>query len=146
MPLALSTWVLFILFMQSVNGAQFLNIAFLFVLLAAAPSAAVLLTVIFPLTSIYASPLLSRKLYLSTDVLKLILSSNRVSMLLALSAWVLFILFMQSVNGAQFLNIAFLFVLLAALPLAAVLLTVIFPLASIYASLLSLNYTLALIF
>ena len=87
MPLALSTWVLFILFMQSVNGAQFLNIAFLFVLVAAAPSAAVLLTVIFPLTSIYASPLLSRKLYLSTDVLKLILSSNRVSMLLALSAW-----------------------------------------------------------
>ena len=65
---------------------------------------------------------------------------------LALSTWVLFILFMQSVNGAQFLNIAFLFVLLAAAPSAAVLLTVIFPLTSIYASLLSLNYTLALIF
>ena len=52
---ALSIWVLFILLMQLVNGAQFLNITFLFVLFAAAPSAAVLLTVIFPLTSIYAS-------------------------------------------------------------------------------------------
>ena len=41
--------------MQLVNEAQFLNITFLFVLFAAAPSAAVLLTVIFPLTSIYAS-------------------------------------------------------------------------------------------
>ena len=41
--------------MQLVNGAQFLNITFLLVLFAAAPSAAVLLTVIFPLTSIYAS-------------------------------------------------------------------------------------------
>ena len=48
----LSIWVLFILFMQLVNGAQFLNITFLLVLFAAAPSAAVLLTDIFPLRSI----------------------------------------------------------------------------------------------
>ena len=41
--------------MQLVNGAQFLNITFLLVLFAVAPSAAVLLTDIFPLTSIYAS-------------------------------------------------------------------------------------------
>ena len=47
---ALSIWVL----MQLVNGAQFLNITFLLVLLAS-PAAAVLLTVIFPLTSIEAS-------------------------------------------------------------------------------------------
>ena len=52
---ALSICVLFILLMQLVNAAQFLNITFLLVLLAAAPAAAVLLTVIFPLTSIYAS-------------------------------------------------------------------------------------------
>ena len=41
--------------MQLVNGAQFLNITFLLILFAAAPAAVVLLTVIFPLTSIYAS-------------------------------------------------------------------------------------------
>ena len=41
--------------MHLVNGGQFLNITFLFVLLAAAPSAAISLTDIFPLTSIYAS-------------------------------------------------------------------------------------------
>ena len=52
---ALSMWVLFILLMQLVNGAQFLIITFLLVLFAVAPSAAVLLTDIFPLTSIYAS-------------------------------------------------------------------------------------------
>ena len=52
---ALSIWVLFILLTQLVNGAQFLDITFLAALFAAAPSAAVLLTVIFPLTSIYAS-------------------------------------------------------------------------------------------
>ena len=51
----LSIWVLFILLMQLVNGAQFLNITFLLVLFAAAAAEAVLLTVIFPLTSIYAS-------------------------------------------------------------------------------------------
>ena len=43
--------------MQSVNGAQLLNSTFLLVLFpAAVSSAAVLLDVIFPLTSIYASP------------------------------------------------------------------------------------------
>ena len=52
---ALSIWVLFILLMQLVNEAQFLNITFLLVLFAAALAAAVLLTVIFPLTSIYVS-------------------------------------------------------------------------------------------
>ena len=52
--LALSTWVLFILLMHSVNGAQFLN-DFLLVLLASASAAAVVLTVIFPLTTIYGS-------------------------------------------------------------------------------------------
>ena len=41
--------------MQLVNGAQFLNITFLLVLFEAAPSSAVLLTDIFPLTSIYVS-------------------------------------------------------------------------------------------
>ena len=51
---ALSIWVLFILLMQLVNGAQFLNITFLLLLFAAAPAAA-LLTVIFPLASIYES-------------------------------------------------------------------------------------------
>ena len=53
--LALSTWVSFVLLMQSVKDAQFLNITFLLVLFGAAPRAAVLLTDIFPLTSIYAS-------------------------------------------------------------------------------------------
>ena len=53
--LALSNWVLFILLMQSVNEAQFLNITFLLVLCPSASAAAVLLTNIFPLTSIYTS-------------------------------------------------------------------------------------------
>ena len=59
--------------MQLVNGEQFLNITFLFVLFAAAeaPAPAVLLTDIFPLTSIYAS-LLLHKLDLSIAVLNLI--------------------------------------------------------------------------
>ena len=52
MSLALSTYVLLISLMQLVNGAQFLNTTFLLVLFAAAPSAAVLLTVIVPLTTI----------------------------------------------------------------------------------------------
>ena len=52
---ALSIWVLFVLLMQLVNEAQFLNITFSLVLFAAAPAAAVLSTVMFPLTSIYAS-------------------------------------------------------------------------------------------
>ena len=47
---------LFILLMQLVNGAQFLNFTFLLVLSAAAPASAVLLTVKFPLISIYTSP------------------------------------------------------------------------------------------
>ena len=41
--------------MQLVNGVQFLNITFLLMLFAAAPAAAVLLTDILPLTSIYSS-------------------------------------------------------------------------------------------
>ena len=41
--------------MQLVNGAQFSNITFLAASFAVAPSEAVLLTDIFPLTSIYAS-------------------------------------------------------------------------------------------
>ena len=49
-------------------GHNFLNITFLLVLFAAAPAAEVLLTVTFPLTSIYAS-LKSHKQDLSTDVL-----------------------------------------------------------------------------
>ena len=55
MYFVLSASVLFILLIQLVNGAQFLNITFLLVLFAAAPTAALLLTDIFPLTSIYAS-------------------------------------------------------------------------------------------
>ena len=41
--------------MQLGNGAQFLNITFLAALFAAAPAAAVLLTYMFPLASMYAS-------------------------------------------------------------------------------------------
>ena len=52
---ALSIWVLFILLMQLINGAQFLNITFLLVLFASAAAAAALLTAIFPLTRVYAS-------------------------------------------------------------------------------------------
>ena len=55
MYLALSISVLFTLHLQLVNGAQLLNITSLLVLFTGAPSAAVLLTVIFPLTSIYVS-------------------------------------------------------------------------------------------
>ena len=51
---ALSICSLFVLPMQLVNGAQFLNITFL-LLFASALAAPVLLTVIFPLTSIYPS-------------------------------------------------------------------------------------------
>ena len=54
MTLAFSTCALLSLLMQLVNGAQFLNINFLLVLFASASAAAaVLLTVIFPLTRIY---------------------------------------------------------------------------------------------
>ena len=52
---ALSIWVLFILLTQLVNGAQFLTITYLPILFATAPAPTLLLTVIFPLTSIYAS-------------------------------------------------------------------------------------------
>ena len=55
MSLALSTCVLFISLMQSVNGASFLNITFLLALFAAAAPAVVFGTVIVPLTSIHAS-------------------------------------------------------------------------------------------
>ena len=55
MYFALSIFALFILLMQLVNGAQFLNITFLPILFVAAPAPALLLAVIFPLTSIYAS-------------------------------------------------------------------------------------------
>ena len=41
--------------MQSVKGARFPSITFLFVLLTAAPAAAVFGTVTVPLTSMYAS-------------------------------------------------------------------------------------------
>ena len=44
MSLVLCTCVLFISFMQLINGAQFLNITFLLVLFASASAAAVLLT------------------------------------------------------------------------------------------------------
>ena len=71
---ALPIWVLFILFMQLVNGTQFINITFLSILIAAAPSAAVLLTDTFPLTSIYTSRLLAEyaplmSLFISTQFL-----------------------------------------------------------------------------
>ena len=68
---ALSIWVLFILLMQLVNGAQFLNITFLPMLFAAAPAPALLLMAIFPSASIYAS-LKSHKLDLRIAVLNLI--------------------------------------------------------------------------
>ena len=55
MSLALPICVLLISIIQLVNGAQFLNITFLLVLFAAAPSAAVLLALIIPLPRIYAS-------------------------------------------------------------------------------------------
>ena len=55
MFLALSICVLLISLIQLVNGAQFLNITFILVLFAAAPAAAVLVTLIVSLTRIYAS-------------------------------------------------------------------------------------------
>ena len=55
MSLALSICVLLISLIQLVNGAQFLNITILLVLFTAAPAAAVLLTLIVPLTGTYAS-------------------------------------------------------------------------------------------
>ena len=55
MYLTLSIWVLFILPMHLLNGAQFLNITLSLILFAAGPAPALLLTVILPLKSIYAS-------------------------------------------------------------------------------------------
>ena len=55
MSLALSTCILLISLIQLVNGAQLLNITFLSLLFTAAPAVAVLLTLIVPLTRIYAS-------------------------------------------------------------------------------------------
>ena len=55
MSLALSISVSLISLILLVNGAQLLNITFLLVLFASAPAVAVLLTVIVPLTWIYAS-------------------------------------------------------------------------------------------
>ena len=52
---ALSACVLFILLIQLVNGAPFLNINFLFLFVGAAAAVVVLSTFVFPLTSIYAS-------------------------------------------------------------------------------------------
>ena len=55
MSLTLSICVLLISLMQLVNGSQFLNILFLSSLFAAAAATAVVLTLIVPLTRIYAS-------------------------------------------------------------------------------------------
>ena len=55
MSSALYTYLLLISLMQLVNGAQFLNITVLLVLFASASAAAVLLTVIVPLTRIHTS-------------------------------------------------------------------------------------------
>ena len=53
--LALSISTLLISLLQSVNGAQFLNVTILLPLFASASAADVLLTVIVPLASMYAS-------------------------------------------------------------------------------------------
>ena len=55
MSLASSVSVLLISLIRLVSGEQFLNLTFLLVLFASAPTAAVLLTVIVSLTWIYAS-------------------------------------------------------------------------------------------
>ena len=55
MSLALPTCVLLTSLVQIVNGSQFLNITFLLALFASASAAAVLLTVIVPLTRMYTS-------------------------------------------------------------------------------------------
>ena len=72
--------------MQLVNGAQFLIITFLLVLFAAA----VLLTVIFPLTSIHAS-LQSHKLDLSIAVLSLICLLGEYAPLMSSFIWTQFL-------------------------------------------------------
>ena len=55
MSLALSICVLLNSLIQLVNGAQFLHITFLSLLFTVAPAAVVLLTLIVPLTRIFAS-------------------------------------------------------------------------------------------
>ena len=55
MSLSLSTCVLFISFMKSVNGVQLLNMTLLLVLFSAAAAAAVFGTVIVPLACTYSS-------------------------------------------------------------------------------------------
>ena len=55
MSLALSTCVLFILLMQSVNRPQLKKKPFIFALFASASAAGVFMTNIFPLVSMYAS-------------------------------------------------------------------------------------------
>ena len=55
LSLALSACVLFITFIQIINGGQFLNISFSLALFALASAAAVFETVIVTLTAIYAS-------------------------------------------------------------------------------------------
>ena len=67
--LALSTWVLFILLMQQVNGAQFLNITFLSVLFASASATAVLLTDIFFLTSLLTEYVPLDSSFISTQLM-----------------------------------------------------------------------------
>ena len=57
--------------MQLINGAQFLNVTYLFLLFAAAPCAAEFETCMVPLTCIYAS-LDSHKFDLIIEVLNLI--------------------------------------------------------------------------
>ena len=87
----LSTFVLLISVMQSVNGPQFLNITFLIVSFTAAPAVYVFGTVMVPLTSMYAS-LQSHKCDRIIDVLNLVLLLS-------------YILFDSSFISTQFLAI-----------------------------------------
>ena len=75
MFLALFTRALFILLMQSVNGAQFLNITFLFVSFGVT-AVSLFGIVIVPLTCMYASPWL-HKLDFSLEFLNLIIATRK---------------------------------------------------------------------
>ena len=66
----MSTYALFIAFMQLVNGAQFLNMTYLLVLFTGAASAAMFGTIMVALASMYAS-LWSHKSDLVIEVLNL---------------------------------------------------------------------------
>ena len=66
----MSTYALFIAFMQLVNGAQFLNITYLLVLFTGAASAAMFGTIMVALAGMYAS-LWSHKSDLVIEVLNL---------------------------------------------------------------------------